>query len=220
MKTALQIAMAELGIKEIKGQEHNSEILKYSRETALHAFEDDETPWCAAFVAWCHMKANKPYSTKPNARSWLNVGQSTSEPFPGDIAVFWRGSKQSWQGHVGFYLGHSNNSKKIHCLGGNQGDQVAITAYDANRLLGFRRIGDFVPLEIPKPLLRTGHRGKEVLRLQNLLSYLAFPCGPLDGDFGPKTAQGLKRFQEKYQLKVNGIYDAINEQKFEDLLKE
>ena len=220
MKTALQIAMAELGRKEIKGKENNLEILKYSRETALAGFADDETPWCAAFVAWCHMKSNRPYSNKANARSWLHIGTEIEEPFPGDIVVFWRGSKLSWQGHVGFYLGHSNNSKKVHCLGGNQGDQVAITAYDANRILGFRRISDFIPLEIPKPLLRQGSKGKEVLRLQNLLGFLDFPCGALDGDFGPKTAQGLRGFQEKYQLKVNAIYDATNEQKFEDLLKE
>jgi len=135
------------------------------------------------------------------------LGKGISEPIPGYLVVFWRGTKQRWQGHVGFYLEHSYNGEMIQCLGGNQGVRVVIIAYDPNRVLGFISLEDTLSLEIPKPLLRIGSKGQEVLCLQNFLSHLGHPCGPLKGDFGKRTAVGLRIFQ----LKLNGIYDARKE---------
>ena len=71
--TVSEIAIGQIGIKEIVGKEHNPEVLKYFKEIGHEWVKDDETAWCAAFVNWVLMKANKPRSGKLNARSFLNV---------------------------------------------------------------------------------------------------------------------------------------------------
>jgi len=87
------------------------------------------------------------------ARSWLNWGRSTkNDPLPGDIVVFWRGSKSGWQGHVGFWLGESKDH--IYTLGGNQRDAVNVRAYSKVKLLDVRRSSKHAKLnEVQEDLL-------------------------------------------------------------------
>ena len=136
----LKIASSQIGEKEIPGSEHNDQIISYAKETGISGVSNDEIPWCSTFVNWCAMKANLPYSKKPNARSWINIGTTTTDPKPGDIVVFWRDSIQSWKGHVAIFLGFNNDKTKIFCLGGNQHNEVNISEYDSNRVLSFRNV--------------------------------------------------------------------------------
>jgi len=71
------------------------------------------------------------------ARSWLSWGRKLEKPTIGCVVVFWRGKRDGWQGHVGFYAGRARNGD-ILVLGGNQGDSVSIRPYSADRLLGYR----------------------------------------------------------------------------------
>lgn len=66
------------------------------------------------------------------------LGQSidVNNAKPGDVVVFWRGSKDSWKGHVAFYSHHDANN--VYVLGGNQGNAVSIQAYPRSRLLDVR----------------------------------------------------------------------------------
>lgn len=98
------------------------------------------TAWCAAFVNSTLAKNGLPGTGKLTARSFLNYGTPTTQPQPGDIAVFWRGTPNGWQGHVGFYKGMSPDGKSIRVLGGNQGNAVSEKEYPASQLLGFRQI--------------------------------------------------------------------------------
>jgi len=100
---------------------------------------DDSTPWCSAFMNSIYASTGYEYSGKMSARSWLDVGTPVKEPQVGDVVVFWRGSKNSWQGHVAMFVSYSADKKYINVLGGNQSDAVSIAAYPVNRLLGFRR---------------------------------------------------------------------------------
>lgn len=135
----MMIALAEARHQEITGKEDNPEILKYFNDLGYDGSKlKDETSWCAAFVNWVLKQADLPYTGKLNARSFLKIGKPTDKPEVGDIVVFWRGSKSSWMGHVGFYLRESNNY--IYVLGGNQSNQVKMSGYAKNRLLGFRKI--------------------------------------------------------------------------------
>ena len=77
-----------------------------------------------------------PYTGKLNARSWLDIGMETNNPQPGDVVVLWRESKNSWKGHVGFYINRVDD--EIFILGGNQDNQVKISGYPSSRLLGYR----------------------------------------------------------------------------------
>jgi hypothetical protein len=57
-----------------------------------------------------------------------------------------------------------------------------------------------------KSNLRLGQTGRDIKQAQKLLSKHGFECSP-DGNFGPKTEQLVKNFQEKNKLSVSGIID-------------
>jgi len=54
-------------------------------------------------------------------------------------------------------------------------------------------------------ILRSGSRGEAVEELQKKLAGKGINPGPVDGIFGPKTEEALKRFQEREGLDVDGI---------------
>jgi peptidoglycan hydrolase-like protein with peptidoglycan-binding domain len=54
-------------------------------------------------------------------------------------------------------------------------------------------------------MLERGVRGGEVEALQRTLLAKGFNPGPVDGVFGPKTEEAVKRFQERSGLTVDGI---------------
>ena len=135
MKT-IETALSQYGIKEIRGKDDNLEVIKYFDEIGFDGKAlKDETAWCSAFVNWVCMKCNLPYTRKLNARSWLDVGMPTKDPKQGDIVVLWRGERNGWKGHVGFYVRETETH--IYILGGNQGNQVQIAPYPKTRLLEY-----------------------------------------------------------------------------------
>jgi uncharacterized protein (TIGR02594 family) len=135
---AIELALSQVGIKEIVGRKHNPEVLKYFKETGQSWVTTDEMAWCSAFANWICKKSGLPYTGKLNARSWLKVGRKVDMPKLGDIVVFWRESPQSWKGHVAFFIRETKNW--IYVLGGNQNNQVKISAYPKYRLLQYRRL--------------------------------------------------------------------------------
>jgi len=208
MDEIIQVATKELGISEIKGSGDNDRILKYANDIGHTWISDDETPWCSIFMNWVAMKSGYEKSGSGAARSWLNIGFSVENPEPGDIVVYWRESPESHKGHVGIFLGFSNDHSRIYTLGGNQNDSVSISAYSVDQLLGFRRLREEGDFSIPKKILKRGHRGKEVTRLQNALKQAGFDVGTSDGIFGPKTESALKQFQATiFELEITGIFD-------------
>ena len=216
----LKRAASQLGVKEIRGEEDNEQIVQYATESSISGINDDETPWCSTFVNWCAMKEGLAMSKKANARSWLTVGNSTMDDAePGDVVVFWRESRDSWKGHVGVFLGYSDDGKKVHVLGGNQGNAVSVAQYDARKVLDIRRLTSGSTSTIPEPTLKRGSKGTEVSKLQKALDGLGFDCG-VDGDFGSGTEKALRAFQTKHNLQVDGIYGNGSKTKLESLLQE
>lgn len=136
----IEIALKEYGVSEIPGRSHNNRILHYAHAIGERWVKSDETSWCSIYMSFIALKAGKPYPLKApaTARSWLKVGTHVTEPRLGDIVVFWRVSKDSWQGHVGIFIRESENN--IWVLGGNQDNQVCIKPYPKDRLLGYRKI--------------------------------------------------------------------------------
>jgi uncharacterized protein (TIGR02594 family) len=88
MKNLLEVVINEFGVKEIKGPQHNSRIIKYTHQSTLTWINDDETAWCSTFINWVAIQAGFAISKYAAARSWLNVGFETSQPEPTDIVVF------------------------------------------------------------------------------------------------------------------------------------
>ncbi|SMD38834.1 TIGR02594 family protein [Reichenbachiella faecimaris] len=219
MSKLLQVAFKELGQAEIPGSQHNPRIVAYAEQSNFPGIKDDETPWCSIFVNFCCDELNYQRSGKANARSWLQVGSEQHAPRPGDVVVFWRESIHSWKGHVAIYLGHSDDRKEVFCIGGNQGNAVSVAAYDAGKVLGYRRVGVEVQLDIPEPVLQKGDKGEEVISLQRLLNKLGYNCGDADGDFGNKTIKALKLLQANNQLTVDGVYGNQSKSILESLLQ-
>lgn len=221
MKSLIKVAVAEIGVKEIPGQEHEKRIVEYAKESGFKDIGDDETPWCSIFVNWCCQQAGLQRTHRANARSWLAVGLPVDDPVPGDVVVFWRENPDSWKGHVGIFMGFSKNRSRVFCLGGNQKNTVSIQAYEASTVLGFRRLtNDSVP-STPKasPLLKLGSQGDEVKKLQEILGELNYNCGATDGVFGPKTEAMLKTFQRDQGKKEDGVYGKETKALFDSIFQ-
>lgn len=61
---------------------------------------------------------------------------------------------------------------------------------------------------------------KAVVALQNALKLLNINVGTSDGDFGSKTAEGIKELQtRKPNLEINGIYNAETRDLMESLFQ-
>lgn len=136
-----------IGLREIKGPKHNSVILSFWKMIRRGGIKDDETPWCAAFVGNCLEAVGIMSSRYESAKSYLTWGQPVL-PVVGCIAVFSR----EGGGHVGFVVGRDANDRVL-VLGGNQGDEVNVKAFDRSRVVSYRWPNAVpVPIE-PLPIL-------------------------------------------------------------------
>ena len=135
---AYQLAEAEIGTLEW-GQGHNPKVVQYFADVGHSWVQDDETAWCAAFVGAMLKRAGMPHTGKLNARSYMDWGDPVHLDLAkeGDIVVFWRGSPDGWQGHVGFFVRRAGTH--IEVLGGNQSNQVNVQRYPVSQLLGVRK---------------------------------------------------------------------------------
>lgn len=103
------------------------------------------------------------------------------------------------------------------------GDMVLFAGSDPGRPLqighveGVYEMPDVNPdpdkktVRIAKPTLRKGNKNTEVKYLQKNLNRLGIKDDAgkkleVDGDFGPKTDQAVRRFQKVYKLEIDGIY--------------
>ncbi len=136
--TAFQLASRFIGLKEIPGENHNPMILAMLK---LHNEwpQEDEVPWCSAFVNFISFLLNLPGTKSLAAISWETTGRAISieEAKKGfDIVVLRRG--EGWQRHVGFYSHH--NKENVWLLGGNQNNQVNVAPFSIERISAVRRL--------------------------------------------------------------------------------
>jgi len=127
-----------MGTKEVGGSGSNPVILNWATSLGI-PYSGDDIPWCGLFVAHC-VGATLPGEALPTnplgARNWSRFGDPISRPVDGAVLVFWRVSKTSGLGHVGFYNGEDDSA--YHVLGGNQSDKVGIARAGKDRFLGAR----------------------------------------------------------------------------------
>lgn len=65
---------------------------------------------------------------------------------------------------------------------------------------------EFVEYVLGSRILRNGMSGKDVEEMQGYLNQIGCDCGSADGDFGDSTEIGVRDFQKKYNLDVDGEY--------------
>lgn len=128
-------ARSEIGVRVFAPGSSNPRITDYHAGTNISGY-DDKASWCSSFVNWCFAQNGVVGTNSALARSWLEWGQPIQKPLLGCIAVLWRESSDSWKGHVGYYLRHTD--EEIFLLGGNQLEAVREHFYPIDCVLSYR----------------------------------------------------------------------------------
>ena len=108
-----------------------------------HSPIDLSLDWCSWFIMRMFHFDVLPKEVDFTARSWLRVGIRKKIPMFGDLVVFWRESPDSWKGHVSIFIGTVGD--KLLCLGGNQNNQVKMSLYDADKVIAYVDITEYLP---------------------------------------------------------------------------
>lgn len=133
-----QEARRLIGLREDPTAASNPTLLDWADRLDVD-YPDDSIAWCGLFIAHCISSTlgSEPLPVNPlGARNWARWG-APCEPMPGALLVFWRGERNGWKGHVGFYAGEEKGGV-FHVLGGNQSDKVCVARINGDRLLASR----------------------------------------------------------------------------------
>lgn len=145
-------ALKYIGLREIPGKQNNEVIMNMARDLGIaDIYVNDEMSWCALFICWILWKCGKPLpyleyelvragsfagfgNTKPQA--W-GEKVSFSKAALGDIVILSRAGGY----HIGILIAISKVglSKRVHLLGGNQGNSVNISEFDSLKIVSIRR---------------------------------------------------------------------------------
>ena len=136
MTELLLESLKHYGIKEVTGNLDNPFIVQMLSDIDSDV-RHDEVSWCSAYMNYICKKLGYIHTDSLRARSWLTMPIKILKPSLGDIVIFWRNDPKGWEGHVGLYVSEDKNN--IFVLGGNQSDQVNISAYPKTRVLGYRQ---------------------------------------------------------------------------------
>lgn len=132
----LKNAFDDLGIHEQAGTQLNNKRILEMFKTAGHPeVKDDETAWCSAAMNTWFIEADYKGTGSLMAQSWKTWGKE-SKPIRGAVVVFWRGNRNSGQGHVAIVL--DDDGTYITHIGGNQSDSVSISRTPKSRVLAYR----------------------------------------------------------------------------------
>lgn len=140
MKKLYEHALEDFGLTELPGAATHPRITKAISEAAEWLDKDDsKTAWCGCImglwfkeVGWAQHRPKEWY----RAASWATVGESVklSEAKAGNVIVMARkGGK-----HVTLFS--KMKGDMVYCLGGNQSNQVNVSAYNKNLIETIRRI--------------------------------------------------------------------------------
>lgn len=137
-----------IGVKEIPGKRHEPKILAWWKAIKRGGIKSDEVPWCAAFVGACLENVGIISSRFESARSYMTWGVPLARPVPGCIVVLSRGAG----GHVFFAVADDGHGRLLG-LGGNQNNEVNVSTFSKDRVIGYRW-PKAVPIPVePMPLI-------------------------------------------------------------------
>lgn len=145
----MRVARGYIGEREFPGAPDNPRIVALYAMCGHKWVNDDETPWCAAFVGGVLAQAGIIGTRSLAARSYATYGTRLPVPLHGCIGVKKRVGGQEWEGHLGFVVGA--NQSTIFLLGGNQSNMVNVAAFPRSEFIAFRWPPGAVPQK-PFPL--------------------------------------------------------------------
>lgn len=127
-------ARGEIGTREVVGSQHNPRVLEYWRlgRVAL-TVNDDETPWCAAFVCAALESSSVRSPRTPRARGF--AAGPTLAPCDARLGaiVVLSSDRGPASGHVGILTGIGSGTLVL--LGGNQGNRVCEASFSSSKLI-------------------------------------------------------------------------------------
>lgn len=145
--TAYWMAERWIGLKEFPKKRSNPFVLGMLQLDQSWP-EDDEVPWCSAFVNFVCWQLRKVRSKSLRARSWLLCGTPVAKELAKigwDVVILAAtGQNQpgpeiiAAPGHVGFFAGYVEDH--VYVLGGNQGNAVSVAPFPVASILGVRRV--------------------------------------------------------------------------------
>lgn len=139
----IQEIVRRVGLHENK---NNTQLSQWLKSEGV-GVNPSRTPWCGDAVETALLRSLGDIEVPDNpllAKNWTTFGTKLDKPLFGAIMVFWRESKQSHKGHVGFYVGEQGDYYRI--LGGNQSNAINVSLLRKNRL---RENGIRWPKEFP-----------------------------------------------------------------------
>lgn len=150
----LKFALTFEGTREIPGDQHNKQIQEFLKVASGGKMLPDETANCAAFAQYCLVKTGFQIPYTLSAKEMMNLGlakgmfREISNPVPGCIVVMNRkNAKESWQGHVGFYINKGKfwifnptgdgqvQVDQVNVFGANQDDEVKYKWFDKSLVI-------------------------------------------------------------------------------------
>ncbi len=128
--------MATLGVTEVPGPDSNPEIDAWIEKLGLK-LDGDNDPWCAVGTGFWLETAGIMSTRSAAARSYESFGVGLGWPAYGAIVTLWRGSPDSWMGHVGLLVGRDEFGRPM-LLSANSRDRVGIDPFDPDRVTAIR----------------------------------------------------------------------------------
>ncbi len=217
--TAKQIidkAKEEIGVHESPPDSNN---VKYNTWYYGHPVSGSDYPWCAVFISWL-FRAEQ--SLCPKTASCVNMlsyfqqkGQLVKVPQAGDIVFFKYSTNNRKTNHVGLVVSVSDNGKIINTIEGNTSQT---SADNGGKVMQRNRYSNIVAYARPAysgttttmmppasmPVLKKGSKGDWVVIAQGRLVVAGYKI-EVDGVFGPKTEEAVKKYQADHHLTVDGI---------------
>lgn len=174
----LKLALTFEGTKEIPGDQHNKQIQEFLKVASGGKMLPDETANCAAFVQYCLVKTGFQIPYTLSAKEMMNLGlakwmfREILNPVPGCIVVMNRkNAKESWQGHVGFYINKGKfwifnptgdgqvQVDQVNVFGANQDDEAKYKWYDKSLVIAY--LWPTAALTLPEIIRIEKFRGTE-----------------------------------------------------------
>lgn len=220
----INIAKREIGVTEYP---YGSNNVKYNTWYYGRAVSGDDYPWCMVFVQWVLNRAGvkgilRTAGCTPLYTWAKNNGMyvKPSNMKPGDIVLFCGFDDISGDAdHTGFFEKYDSNGNYI-CIEGNtsltsddNGGAVMRRCRQKGNILGGVRPkyeGDEVTVVLS--ILRSGSKGVQVKSVQRMLNGdgLGYTSNDgkklkVDGVYGTKTIQAIKKLQKKRGITVDGV---------------
>lgn len=134
----LEIARADIGVKETPGPKSNPTVLAYFADVGRPDIKDDATAWCAAGLgSWLKRAGLRIPAPKDAlaAISYEKWGVPTNEPRLGAIVVI-RRPGEAWMRHTGILV--AANPTFVWLVSANASDRVGIDAFRRERVTAMR----------------------------------------------------------------------------------